>query len=83
MWVNIPDGSKLEGSSGTFSMKSAFESFLRQLCSKHDISNSSELQEFLAYDLNGGGDTFVKKDLESSQRIDKVSITSKYYKTIQ
>lgn len=48
------------------------ETFLRQICAKVEIANSSELHEFLAYGQNGA-DALEKKDSEPSlQRIDKV-----------
>ncbi|GBM33383.1 Sorting nexin-19 [Araneus ventricosus] len=50
------------------------ENYLRELCSSAVISQSSELQEFLAY---GGGDrmTFVRKATDASvPRIDKMLV---------
>lgn len=59
---------------GTFSWRSWLETYLRQVCSKVELCNLPELQEFLAYGQTGN-DALVKLDSQPSlHRIEKVGI---------
>lgn len=70
-WLNLPFSGKTDEST-TSSRRPVLELYLQQLCSKVEISTTSELHEFLAYGYNGNS-TFVKKDSDFSiQRIDKL-----------
>ncbi|KAK6629673.1 hypothetical protein RUM43_003491 [Polyplax serrata] len=57
---------------GTFSWRSWLETYLRQVCSKVELCNLPELQEFLAYGQTGN-DALVKLDSQPSlHRIEKL-----------